>query len=130
MTLLRRDRLRCSVMVAMLWCVGFPMPVIASAREATMRVLMNVDTATQELRWVAVNDGVLGGRSRGRPMVEDGTLPFSGELSLANHVGFSDARDRVVDRGQARGSVCPDRRLACRGVAEHARPATFSLTVA
>lgn len=57
-----------------------------------MRTLMNFDNSPQEPRWVAVNDGVMGGRSSGGPTVADGELEFSGELSLANNGGFSSVR--------------------------------------
>lgn len=57
-----------------------------------MRSLVNFDNSPQEPRWVAVNDGVMGGRSRGYPTVTDGKLEFSGELSLANNGGFSSVR--------------------------------------
>lgn len=48
-------------------------------------------------RWVAVNDGVMGGRSRGGPVIEDGVMVFSGVLSLENNGGFSSVR--TVGRG-------------------------------
>ncbi|MFZ2235195.1 MAG: CIA30 family protein [Dokdonella sp.] len=57
-----------------------------------MRPLVNFDKSPQEPRWVAVNDGVMGGRSSGGPTVADGKLVFSGELSLANNGGFSSVR--------------------------------------
>ena len=57
-----------------------------------MRTLMNFDNSPQEPRWVAVNDGVMGGRSSGGPRVADGQLEFSGQLSLANNGGFSSVR--------------------------------------
>ena len=46
----------------------------------------------QEPRWVAVNDGVMGGRSTGGPTLPDGTLKFRGDLSLANNGGFASVR--------------------------------------
>lgn len=57
-----------------------------------MRILMDFDNSTQEPRWIAVNDGVMGGRSSGGPTVGDGKLEFSGTLSLANNGGFSSVR--------------------------------------
>ncbi len=58
-------------------------------------------------RWVAVNDGVMGGRSRGGPAIEDGVLVFSGVLSLENNGGFSSVRtvDRAFDLGAGRELV-------------------------
>lgn len=64
----------------------------AAARENAMQTLMRFDDATDEPRWVAVNDGVMGGRSQGGPEVKGGALHFSGVLSLANNGGFSSVR--------------------------------------
>ena len=45
--------------------------------------------------WIAVNDGVMGGVSKGGPsFTEDGTMVFSGTLSLENRGGFSSIRTR------------------------------------
>ena len=45
--------------------------------------------------WQIVNDGVMGGRSQGRVrLTDDGTLRFTGTLSLANNGGFSSLRSR------------------------------------
>lgn len=64
----------------------------ASPQETTMPRLMSFDDRAAEPRWVAVNDGVMGGRSRGGPALADGHLQFRGELSLANNGGFSSIR--------------------------------------
>jgi NADH dehydrogenase [ubiquinone] 1 alpha subcomplex assembly factor 1 len=61
-------------------------------REMPMRVLMQFDGDPAEPRWIAVNDGVMGGLSRGAPEISDGRLRFSGVLSLANNGGFSSVR--------------------------------------
>lgn len=63
-----------------------------TARENSMQTLMRFDDAADEPRWVAVNDGVMGGRSQGGPEVKGGALHFTGVLSLANNGGFSSAR--------------------------------------
>jgi len=42
-----------------------------------------------EPKWVAQNDGVMGGLSKGDPEIKDGLLVFSGTLSLENNGGFS-----------------------------------------
>ena len=57
-----------------------------------MQTLMQFDGSASEPRWVAVNDGVMGGRSQGGPALVDGNLQFRGELSLANNGGFSSVR--------------------------------------
>jgi monofunctional biosynthetic peptidoglycan transglycosylase len=44
--------------------------------------------------WYAINDGVMGGESRGGPFIEDGQLVFSGHISLANNGGFSSVKSR------------------------------------
>ena len=62
------------------------------AQEPAMKPLITFDADADEPRWVAVNDGVMGGRSRGGPEVKDGVLHFTGELSLANNGGFSSVR--------------------------------------
>ncbi len=68
-----------------------------------MRILMNFANSPREPRWVAVNDGVMGGLSSGDATVVDGTLQFSGELSLANNGGFASVRcvGRDFDLGDA-----------------------------
>jgi len=53
--------------------------------------------AADEPEWVAVNDGVMGGLSKGGAVVKDGDLHFSGSVSLENNGGFSSVRTR--DRG-------------------------------
>ena len=58
----------------------------------TMTPLMNFDGSAAEPRWTAVNDGVMGGRSRGGPEVADGRLQFAGDVSLENNGGFSSVR--------------------------------------
>ncbi len=65
----------------------------------------NPDNATRNLfdfaesgsgaGWVAVNDGVMGGRSQGGPEFNDGALHFSGRLSLENNGGFSSVRHDI-----------------------------------
>lgn len=57
-----------------------------------MRTLIAFDNGPQEPRWVAVNDGVMGGRSSGGSSIASGQLQFTGELSLANNGGFSSVR--------------------------------------
>jgi NADH dehydrogenase [ubiquinone] 1 alpha subcomplex assembly factor 1 len=64
----------------------------AGLPEPPMRPLMQFDGSPTEPRWVAVNDGVMGGLSQGGPEVRDGHLRFRGALSLANNGGFSSVR--------------------------------------
>ncbi len=53
---------------------------------------MTFSGAADEPAWTAVNDGVMGGLSRGGPVIADGHLRFSGTLSLENNGGFSSVR--------------------------------------
>lgn len=85
--------MRPSVLAAFALLCSLSLPATAATSpESTMRTLMNFDDSPQEPRWVAVNDGVMGGRSSGGPNVEDGQLEFSGQLSLANNGGFASVR--------------------------------------
>lgn len=46
-----------------------------------------------KLSWQAVNDGVMGGLSQGRPVMQkSSTMAFKGEISLENNGGFSSIR--------------------------------------
>ena len=60
--------------------------------EVSMRTLIDFDGDPSVPRWVAVNDGVMGGRSSGVATIKDGMLEFSGTLSLENNGGFSSVR--------------------------------------
>jgi monofunctional biosynthetic peptidoglycan transglycosylase len=51
-----------------------------------------LDGSVSESRWIAVNDGVMGGRPQGGPALVDGNLQFLGEVSLANDGGISSVR--------------------------------------
>ena len=51
-----------------------------------------------ELGWQVVNDGVMGGLSKGNvEFTDDGTMRFFGDLSLDNNGGFSLVRSEAVD---------------------------------
>lgn len=94
-------------LVPILLVCDISLPATASAWESSMRTLMNFDNSPQEPRWIALNDGVMGGRSSGGPTVADGKLEFSGEISLANNGGFSSVRSvgRDFDLGGASAVV-------------------------
>jgi len=95
------------VIFAILLFCSLPLFASPAAPESSMRTLMDFDNSPQEPRWVAVNDGVMGGRSSGGPTVADGKLEFSGELSLANNGGFSSVRSvgRDFDLGDVTAVV-------------------------
>lgn len=64
-------------------------PVVA---DSPLQPLLEFADVEREPRWVAVNDGVMGGRSQGGPELRDGQLHFTGTLSLENNGGFSSVR--------------------------------------
>ena len=64
---------------------------------ADTRVLTQFD-GKDDLRWQTVNDGVMGGVSRGDfSLGDDETLTFAGTISLENNGGFSSIRTRTQD---------------------------------
>ncbi|MEX0738955.1 MAG: CIA30 family protein [Pseudohongiella sp.] len=56
--------------------------------------LMDFSDPACAAKWHAINDGVMGGQSRGGPHVIDGQLHFTGCISLANNGGFASIRAR------------------------------------
>ena len=63
-------------------------PLMAASKD-----LATFQTADSLKAWTSVNDGVMGGVSKGEfKRTEQGTLLFSGDLSLANHGGFASIR--------------------------------------
>lgn len=57
------------------------------------QVLFSSDKPKSSGRWIAVNDGVMGGVSKGGVrFADDGVLVFSGTLSLENRGGFASIR--------------------------------------
>jgi len=67
--------------------------------------LMLADCSNQEaktLEWRIVNDGVMGGLSKGQfEIIENGVLKFTGNLSLENNGGFSSIRTGEIQRNLA-----------------------------
>lgn len=51
------------------------------------------DSQAATKRWTTVNDGVMGGKSKGAPSFEDGRLTFAGTLNT-NGGGFSSIRSK------------------------------------
>lgn len=74
-------------LVTMLMTIGS-----ANSDDGSKRSLFNFGEPGADIAWMAVNDGVMGGRSQGGPAFRDGLLNFSGELSLENNGGFSSVR--------------------------------------
>jgi len=75
-------------------------PPGAEVSEAGGRILFAFDDAARAAEWRVVNDGVMGGLSRGSfRITASGTLQFSGTLSLENNGGFASIRSRPQDLG-------------------------------
>lgn len=69
---------------------------LASAAEISLSEFSKEDN--EKLGWGVVDDGVMGGLSKGKLAYTDqGTLVFSGDLSLENNGGFSSLRTRDLD---------------------------------
>lgn len=80
----------------MLALAGTQNPVATSQHSSDSMVLFDFET-TDTAAWQVVNDGVMGGRSKGFVEVEDGTLRFTGTL-VTQGGGFTSVRtDRDVD---------------------------------
>lgn len=54
--------------------------------------LVDFSVASPAPEWYAVNDGVMGGESRGEPEIRHGQLIFSGQISLENNGGFASVK--------------------------------------
>ncbi|WP_412069706.1 CIA30 family protein [Rubrivirga sp. IMCC43871] len=76
--------------VALAACSGTPPEAPAQAAADAPPTLFEFESDT-EARWRVVNDGVMGGRSKGFLEVTDGTLAFTGDLVTAGG-GFTSAR--------------------------------------
>lgn len=83
-----------TLLLATVWAsAGAAEEQAAPEKPGPARVLEFAE-AGSEPEWTAVNDGVMGGLSKGGPKIEDGVLHFSGTLSLENNGGFSSVRTR------------------------------------
>ena len=69
-----------------------------SADKDSIRVLFDFSDDAESGQWVAVNDNVMGGLSKGGPsLTQDSCLLFSGSTSLENNGGFSSIRTTPQD---------------------------------
>lgn len=98
---------RCAFLAIVFFFGMIPPTTATPSKESFMRELVSFDGGAAEPRWVAVNDGVMGGRSQSAPSLGDGHLQFRGELSLANNGGFASIRtaDKAFDLGGAAAVV-------------------------
>ncbi len=80
------------IMPMMLLCMAYP----AEGKEDF--VIASFDTPASTQGWFSINDGVMGGVSKGGFVrTEQNTLLFKGELSLDNNGGFASIRTRPRD---------------------------------
>ena len=64
-----------------------------------MTTIFSFESVSDSHRWLATNDGVMGGLSEGRAEItRDGVLRFSGRVSLENNGGFSSIRSGPAER--------------------------------
>lgn len=78
-----------------LCCLVFFLGLAMSAESnhpSELMMISQFEGANDEPEWFSVDDGVMGGLSEGKPVIEDGSLNFSGKLSLKNNSGFSSLR--------------------------------------
>jgi NADH dehydrogenase [ubiquinone] 1 alpha subcomplex assembly factor 1 len=59
--------------------------------------LLNAAIMKSEDKWRIVNDGVMGGLSSSKAIVQDDKIIFSGSVSLENNGGFASLRSPVKD---------------------------------
>lgn len=76
--------------------VAPPTPESTPAKEHAMSELFGFQAATPA--WRIIDDGVMGGRSRGTWRVDAGVGLFSGDLSLENNGGFSSVRSPALSQ--------------------------------
>jgi hypothetical protein len=77
---------------------GYPGGVEVSEKKNVSRVLFDFADASEAERWLAVNDDVMGGVSKGRVSPTEGScLLFSGSISLENNGGFASIRCQPTD---------------------------------
>ena len=74
--------------------IGFAMGAITCAPLlAQEKVIADFESESSSLKWQNVNDGVMGGLSKGGArLTEGGNLYFKGDISLRNNGGFSSTR--------------------------------------
>ena len=72
----------------------------AAAPQPKKQILFDFSAAEASKQWQAVNDGVMGGRSDGRFLIDgNGRMAFFGTLSLENNGGFASVRSRARQLG-------------------------------
>ena len=80
------------VLAGGLLSIGFIAAESDTGGPVEMKQLMDFESEEKAPKWFAVNDGVMGGLSKGQPEIKAGALHFRGDLSLENNGGFSSIR--------------------------------------
>lgn len=87
---------RALLLVSLGWLLMPPAESVASPRAVSTRVLTDFGRKTPDLGWVVVNDGVMGGRSRGGFVRVGNMIDFTG-VTNTNGGGFSSIRTRGLE---------------------------------
>lgn len=70
---------------------------MAQSSPDTVITLVRFDAPDSATAWRIINDGVMGGLSRGQMRInDDGTATFRGAVSLANNGGFASTRAAIT----------------------------------
>jgi monofunctional biosynthetic peptidoglycan transglycosylase len=78
----------------LLFCLFVPVLTADEAPKRQSEVHLKFDSDPKEPAWTPQNDSVMGGISKGRGVIRDGALEFTGSLSLENNGGFAQVRIR------------------------------------
>lgn len=60
-------------------------------------ILLNSGLMKTENQWSIINDGVMGGLSSSKVIINDSTIVFSGNVSLKNNGGFASLRSPIKE---------------------------------
>lgn len=72
--------------------------IVSLSRQSSENIMiLNSMIMKTENRWRIVNDGVMGGLSSSKAIVESNKIIFSGNVSLENNGGFASLRSPVKD---------------------------------
>ena len=71
--------------------------MILSAQQTEKSYLLDSSIMKTEKQWRTVNDGVMGGLSSSKVIVDDDKIIFSGKVSLENNGGFASLRSPVKE---------------------------------
>ena len=83
-------------------CAGAAMASFATPQETSIAPLISFESPAEARAWRTVNDDVMGGRSLGAGVVEEGRLVFTGSINTKGG-GFSSVR-REMEPGALEGA--------------------------